>query len=100
VGDLFTVTITVLDEDGDPVDLSGYDAELEIATPTPINQAGVVGGANGVITFTLAPAITEGIHEGKYSYGIQYSKTIAGPTVVDRKELFHGDFNLVAERVT
>jgi len=57
------------DENGDPVDITGYDAQLEIrqtkTSPDVLLKLSVsngkitVGGANGIFTLNCAPADTE-----------------------------------------
>jgi hypothetical protein len=98
VGDSFSKIIRIL-EDGVAKDLTNYTAELEIATSPAINKALSIVALDGKINLVLDPADTDGFCPGEYEYGIEY-KLLSGPTVVDRKEIFHGIFELNAQRVT
>lgn len=57
-GSTFSNTMTYVDSDGDPIDLTGYTANAsmrrEYTSNTAITFTTVLGGANGTITISLA----------------------------------------------
>lgn len=69
-----TVAVTVLNEDGDPIDLTDYEIEYRAETPTPIIKSVANGlitlGDPGVFMFTIEPEDTDdiAISEGTYRY--------------------------------
>lgn len=60
---------TWLDDDGNPVDLTGHTLSLRIDTkPTPtVKTTGVAGDAQGVVTITWTPGETDNIAQGSYA---------------------------------
>ncbi len=81
-GSDLSVEFPVTDDNGDPVDVTGYHAKLQVRktidqTPASItlSQAdGIdIGDADGIITANFAPADTADLEPGRYLYDI-YTK--------------------------
>jgi hypothetical protein len=97
-GATFDTTFT-FEIDGDPVDLTGYDAEMMIRATPPSDYVlsltdgdGItLGGAAGTIVVLISATDTAGIEAGSYLYDLKL--TSAG--VVTR--LLQGTFLLTPE---
>jgi hypothetical protein len=84
-GESYMAQVTVVDADGDAVDLTGYDIRYEAETTTPIvkdlDDADIVcsAPATGVFTFTIDPEDTEDLTiEG--SRGFAHECRVESPT--------------------
>ena len=95
-GETRPVQITIQDEAGDPVDVTGWTIQWTLNTSTPVTKSTTAGtlvindGPNGVIAFTLQPADTAGVgtvtkrHECKARGPAgQYVVTVGTATVSD-----------------
>jgi hypothetical protein len=101
-GATFTATITWSDENGDPVNLTGYTARMQLrpdVTSSTVtlelldsNGRIALGGAAGTITLTIAATDTAAIGAGNYVYDLELE---SGGGVVTR--LLKGGVNVDAE---
>lgn len=75
-GATLSLSFTCKDEDGDPVDLTGFTARAEVR-PTISSETltldlapTIPTPANGVISVSIADTVTAGIEPGAYVWGL------------------------------
>jgi hypothetical protein len=99
-GATFSSLLTWKDQDGDPINVTGYSAAMQvrskpctdpILTLTSSNGKIALGGALGTITLTLAATETDDLTPGTYIYDLEL--TLSG--VVTR--LIEGSFTVSPE---
>jgi|LWDU01.1.fsa_nt_gi hypothetical protein len=74
----YSLTVTIADDNGDPLDLTGYTLAAQIrktytsSTSTPFT---VTTGAAGVITLSLSNETSAGLPAGQYVYDLVTTDT-------------------------
>jgi hypothetical protein len=100
-GATFNRVITWNDSDGDPVDLGGYTARMQVrqryvSTSTVLSLTSgsgiTLGGALGTITLLVSASATAEVATGEYLYDLEL---VSGGGVVTR--LLQGSFTVRAE---
>lgn len=81
-GTSFFITMNVKDDNGDPIDLSGYNAASQIRkwyTSTNSVSFSVAPGANtGTLNLSLTPTQTGNLYAGRYVYDIELTSNSTG----------------------
>jgi len=71
----FTTSITLTDDDNDPIDLSNYSGEGQIrkyyTSTTAVDWTVTLNGNSGVVTISLDANTTNNITSGRYVYDIE-----------------------------
>jgi hypothetical protein len=71
----FSTSITLTDDDNDPVDLSSYTGEGQIrkyyTSTSAVDWSVSLGGNTGVVTISLTANTTNNIAAGRYVYDIE-----------------------------
>lgn len=84
-GTTFSTVINLADENGDPIDLTGYtgDSEMRKHYSSSNSQSFTVslGGANGTVTLSLTSTQTANLVAGRYVYDVELR---SGANVVSR----------------
>ena len=85
-GTTFSTVVTVTDDDGSVVNLTGYTANAMIRKHHTSSSAAKTftitnGGTNGQLTLSLPASNTAAITEGRYVYDV---KVTSGSSVVSR----------------
>lgn len=101
-GDTFVEQLTILDDDGNPVDVSTMDFAAEIrrvATSETVMATftvAIVDGPNGVVSITLYPSETEdlAIPTTSWAWDFQTMTDAATPVVTTR---FLGEVTVVGD---
>jgi len=72
-GSTFTTTINLLDNNGDPLNLTGYTgiSHIKKTYTSTTNTAFTVAIANGSVTLSLSAAQTANIVQGRYVYDVK-----------------------------
>lgn len=74
-GSTFSVTISVLDADGNTVDLSNYSGAAQMrkhyTSNTATSFAVTLGGANGTVSLAMNASTTANISSGRYVYDVE-----------------------------
>jgi hypothetical protein len=100
-GTNYLTAITYTDDDGDPVNLTGYTARMQVrrftGSPIPFitltSSSGLtITAASGVIDMAITAAALSAIPAGSYKYDLEI---VSGAGVVTK--LLGGDFDLQAE---
>jgi hypothetical protein len=87
VGDTETVSVTILDENEQPVDITGRSYAAQIRTTTDASTAlatftcAIVSGPAGTLTATLSSATTAALTPGLGVWDLQETNPI-GPVVI------------------
>ena len=96
IGDDLVVTVTVQDEAGAVVDITGATINYTLNTPTPVTLVGAITDAvNGVFTLTFADTDTAGIAAATYDHQCQMTD---GPGL--KSTIFEGKVRLKADLIT
>ncbi len=78
-GTTFTTTITVTDDDGNALDLTGYTGSAQIrkhyTSSNSVNFTVSVAGASGEVTLSLSAAATGDLTAGRYVYDCELTNT-------------------------
>ena len=84
-GTTFSTVINLADDNGDPIDLTGYtgDSEMRKHYSSSNSQSFTVslGGANGTVTLSLTSTQTANLVAGRYVYDVELR---SGANVVSR----------------
>ena len=84
-GTTFSTVINLTDDNGDPVDLTGYtgDSEMRKHYTSSNSQSFTVslGGTSGTVTLSLTSAQTANLTPGRYVYDVEVT---SGSNVVSR----------------
>jgi len=101
-GSTFNVDITYKDENGDPVDLRGYDARMQLRrriddeNPTLELTTGngrlILGGEDGTVQINVNATDTEGLDATEGVYDLEL---VSGAGIVDK--LLRGTFEIIRE---
>lgn len=73
----FSTSITVTDDAGDPVDLTGYTASGQVRkhytsnTSYDFTMSFDTPRSSGVLTFSMPRSVTEAIEAGRYVYDVE-----------------------------
>lgn len=74
-GASFETSLNLTDDNGDPIDLSGYTGAGQIrkhyTSSTAVNLTVGLGGANGTVTLSLAANATANMASGRYVYDVE-----------------------------
>lgn len=87
-GSDFSVTITVEDNDGNIVDISGYTVEGKIKknyaslTSVEFSTTSPITSTDGTINLTLTDAQTKDMEAGRYVYDVEITSSGGGTTRV------------------
>lgn len=88
-GSTFSTTLNLTDDDGDPVNLTGFTAAGQIrkhySSSNSVSFNITLGGANGTVTLALTSNASANIISGRYVYDVEV--TDASGTVT---RLFEG----------
>ncbi len=78
-GTTFSTIFNLADDDGDPIDLTGYTAEADIRKhySSSNSQSFVIalGGQSGTITLSLSANQTSNMTAGRYVYDVELINT-------------------------
>ena len=78
-GSTFSVTISVLDADGNTVDLTNYTGAAQMRKHYTSNTATAftvtLGGANGTVSLAMNAATTSNVTSGRYVYDVEITDT-------------------------
>lgn len=78
-GATFTTTISITDDDGNIIDLTGYTGAAQIrkhyTSLTAVNFAVSVNEANGEVTLSLTASQTGNIVAGRYVYDCELTRS-------------------------
>ena len=78
-GTTFSTVINLADENGDPIDLTGYtgDSEMRKHYSSSNSQSFNVslGGANGTVTLSLTSTQTANLVAGRYVYDVEVTSS-------------------------
>jgi len=81
-GTSFFITMNVMDDNGDPIDLSGYNTASQIRkwyTSSNSVSFTVSSGPNtGILSLSLTPAQTGNLSAGRYVYDIELTSNSTG----------------------
>jgi hypothetical protein len=84
-GTTFSTIINLTDDNGDPIDLTGYSADSEMrkhyTSSNSTSFAVSLGGVDGTVTLSLTPAQTSNLTPGRYVYDVEVT---SGANVVSR----------------
>lgn len=74
-GATYSTTVTITDNDGDPVDLTLYTGAAQIrkhyTSSSATSMTVTLGGANGTITLSLSANATANLNAGRYLYDVE-----------------------------
>lgn len=74
-GATFTTVVTLTDNDGDVIDISGYSGAAQMrkhfTSSTAKTFTVALGGANGTITLSMSANTTANIEAGRYLYDVE-----------------------------
>lgn len=78
-GTTFSTVINLADENGDPIDLTGYtgDSEMRKHYSSSNSQSFTLslGGANGTVTLSLTSTQTANLVAGRYVYDVEITSS-------------------------
>lgn len=84
-GTTFSTVINLTDDNGDPIDLTGYTGDSEMRKHyTSSNSTSFsvsLGGVDGTVTLSLTSAQTSNLTPGRYVYDVEVT---SGANVVSR----------------
>lgn len=105
-GDTWDLVVTYRNPDNTPVDITGYDALLQLRRAaggeillqlTSSPAAGLtVDGPTGSVTVHATPAQMDGVRAGRWRAQMQIERSESG-TVVDRRTLWTDDVNVTPD---
>jgi len=84
-GTTFSTIINLTDENGDPINLTGYSGDSEMrkhyTSSNSISFGVSLGGVDGTVTLSLTPTQTSNLTPGRYVYDVEVT---SGANVVSR----------------
>lgn len=84
-GTTFSTTITLTDDNGDPIDLTGYTGRSQMrkhyTSSNSVSFTVSLGGTNGVVSLGLTSTQTANLIPGRYVYDVE---VVSSANVVSR----------------